>query len=619
MLRRIYALTLLLPLCAGCSGGGGDSSGDAQGPPPPPFAVLRETGLEVGNQFAALAVVDRLVVIGVSEPESGQDLNGDGDRNDLVAHQLDVDSLQSINLGIAIRGQVHASDRHFVFLSREDDQGQDLNADGDSGDAVWHVYDPQRAVSANNPFNTQLATPPPGRPCIGVTGGFVLVASESAQGASFNADGDLLDDVAFSLSGETFIPTPLSGPPHAKGTELVGRDNRVLICGSEADDQVDFNGDGDMLDTVLGAVEFDAAGDGLYRPVGSLNPRAVLRNSYALAGSKAIYLIDEAAAGATDLNRDGDATDGIIAIFDFDNALGEILPNDASLGPFPLAGSFTYGFAASDHRVIVGIDEAAQGRDFNIDQDQADVILAWIDLENAPGRLNNLGLTLGTAKPAANGELGLVTVSEAASALVVGVDYNQDGDTGDEGAFVLRMTSPPGAVINLGLAAGSLSLHGTDAIIGVIEAAQFGTDFNGDTDTEDLVPFVADLALPAPPVRSLGIAAHAHVLGRTPTELRVGLLIPEQPLTARADVNADGDSTDNAVFWIDLDAQGRIRLPTPHLAGIAGFITSPPVLLDPDNLLFATSERMAGEDLNGDGDEEDTVLRISFRPSPPTE
>ncbi|MHC4850012.1 MAG: hypothetical protein ACYTEG_16385, partial [Planctomycetota bacterium] len=105
----------------------------------------------------------------------------------------------------------------------------------------------------------------------------------------------------------------------------------------------------------------------------------------------------------------------------------------------------------------------------------------------------------------------------------------------------------------------------------------------------------------------------------TPTELRVGLLIPEQPLTARADVNADGDSTDNAVFWIDVDAQGRIRLPTPHLAGIAGFITSPPVLLDPDNLLFATSERMAGEDLNGDGDEEDTVLRISFRPSPPTE
>ena len=43
---------------------------------------------------------------------------------------------------------------------------------------------------------------------------------------------------------------------------------------------------------------------------------------------------------------------------------------------------------------------------------------------------------------------------------------------------------------------------------------------------------------------------------------------------------------------------------------------SPPLLLDPDTLVFATSERMADQDLNGDGDTEDTVLRISYRPPP---
>jgi len=620
MPRLIHALTILLPLVAACSGGGGGNSGDAQGPPPPPFSVVRETGLCVANQFGDVALVGRIALVPVSEPESGADLNGDGDTNDMVLHRLDVDTLEIVNLGIALRGPILASDERFAFLASERDEGADLNNDGDAQDGVWHVYDPKRIVSSTNPRNLGLATPASGKPGIGTTGGFVLVVSEAAQGADFNGDQDLGDDVLLSFVDASEALLPIGGPPWAAGTPLVASGPRVLYTGTEFGTLIDYSGDGDASDFVLGSVFFDGVGLAVYEAVGPLRPRAVVRGAYAMAGSTAVYLIDEAATGATDLNGDGDANDGIIALYDFKNGQGEILPNDPALGPLPLAGSAVYGFATADARVIVGIDEAGQKRDFNVDQDMADVILAWIDTANAPRRLNVLGLTLGATPPVAHGELGLVTVSEAASALVVGVDYNLDGDIGDEVAFVVNMSSIPGSTQNLGLAAGSLSLRGTDAVIGVFEGSQSGTDFNGDTDIFDLVPFYVDLSRPSPSFRSLGTAAHAHVLLRSPTEVRIGLLIPEQPLTLRADVNGDGDSDDNAVIWIDLTSATTppvVLPPTPQVVGIGAFAVSPPVVIDLDLLLFATSERMAGLDLNGDGDAEDTLLRIGFRPPPP--
>lgn len=620
MPRLTYVLTLLIPLWAGCSGGGGGNSGDAQGPPPPPFSVVRETGLAVANQFGDVAVVGRVALVPVSEPESGTDLNGDGDTNDMVLHRLDVDTLETVNLGIALRGPVLASDERFAFLASEHDEGKDLNFDGDAEDGIWHVYDPNRIVSSTNPRNLQLATPASGRPGVGTTGGFVLVVSELAQGADFNGDQDLGDDVLLAFVDASEALLPIGGPPYAFGTPLVAGGSRVLYTGTEFGAVIDYSGDGDASDFVLGAVFFDGVGLAVYQPVGPLRPRAIVRGAYGMAGSMAVYLIDEAATGATDLNGDGDANDGIIALYDFENGQGEILPNDPALGPLPLAGSAIYGFATTDERIIVGIDEAGQGRDFNVDQDMADVILAWIHTTAAPRRLNVLGLTLGTAKPVADGELGLVTVSEAASALVVGIDYNNDGDIGDEVAFAVNMSTIPGSTMNLGLAAGSVSLRGIDAVIGVIESGQSGTDFNGDSDIFDIVPFYADLSRPTPSFRSLGTAAHEHVLLRSPSEVRLGLLIPEQPLTTRADVNGDGDSDDNALIWIDLDSTTtppRVLTPTPQLAGIGSFSLSPPVVVDVDTLLFATSERMAGLDLNNDGDTEDTLLRIAFRPPPP--
>jgi len=100
------------------------------------------------------------------------------------------------------------------------------------------------------------------------------------------------------------------------------------------------------------------------------------------------------------------------------------------------------------------------------------------------------------------------------------------------------------------------------------------------------------------------------------------LLVPEQPLTQRAAVNGDGDSDDNALFWFDVDSSGVppvVVPPTPQLIGIATFVIAPPVAVDEDTLLFATSELMSGVDLNGDRDTQDTMLRVAFRPPPPSD
>jgi len=605
-----------------CGGGGGEGNREQQGPPPPPFSTTLETGLAIGNGIGDIAIVDGFALVPVVEAEQGIDLNGDGDTLDRVAHLLEIASNTSTNLGLAIRGPVTANRVEFAFLASEGDQnGTDLNGDGDTSDSVWHIFDPAAAPGQDNPLNLAFATTTLGAPGAGIEGGFLLVVSEAAHGADLAGDGDINDDVVIAFGTIGRATTLLAMPPHAPGTPILVRGNRALVLGSELAMNFDFNGDGDATDFVLGAIGFDQSGaPPFYIPVGHGKPRAVVPGGWALTDSFAVYLIDEAGAGNTDLNGDGDTQDGILAVFDLRTASGENMPIDTSIGLAPFAADPLIGIGTSAERVLFGIDENQQGTDINKDQDTSDVILAWVDTANAPSVAHSTGLTLGSTRPLIEGTIGLVTISEAASQLVVGIDYNLDGDISDQVAFRIDTTTAPATLTNLGRATLSTALLGTDAILGVSEAAQSNQDFNGDTDTDDIVPFYADLSRPTPGFASLGTSAHGQVMLRTATEgLRLGLLVPEQPLTSRADVNGDGDSADNALLWVDIDASGtppRVLSPTPFVIGIAGFSRKAPLPVNDRTLLFETSEIMAQRDLNGDGDADDTVLRIVIRPAP---
>jgi hypothetical protein len=613
----MFAASAVLTAC----GGSGGSSREPQGPPPPTFSIVVETGLAIGQNFGNIARIGDVALVPVSESESGIDLNGDADTLDSVLHRLQVSTNTSINLGLAIRGPIIASDQRFVFLVAELDQGADVSGDGDLADSVWHLFDPTSPISPANPFNTTLATPLSGKPGIGAAGGMVLIVSEAAQRADFNGDGDMIDDIAFGIEhvGQSIVP--LGMPPHAAGTPLIARNNRVLVCGSEAGAGTDLTGDTDTLDVVLGAVTFDGPGPPQVTAIGSIVQRAVVPTEYALTDTMAVYLVDEASSNATDLNMDGDTNDGVIALFDLANGTGEFMPVASAVSPFPLAVSSTAaGLGTSANRVLFGIDEGAQGKDLNGDQDTADSILAWVDTAGTPSVARVVGVALGGTRPTIEKNIGLISVHEAGSQLVVGIDHNFDGDISDQVAFRIDVTSAPAVLTNLGRAVAEYALQGTDAILWIPESAQANIDRNGDTDTGDIIPTYADLSLPSPTFLSLGVAAHMQSMRRVgPSDVRIALQIPEQPLTSRADLNGDGDSLDNALLWFDLDpvtSPPRVKAPTPVFVDITSFIPRAPIEIDENTLLFPTNEFMFDRDLNGDDDKNDTLLRIVKRPPP---
>jgi len=626
---RMFLATMALASSAvtfvACSGGGGGITAP-QGPPPPPFAITLDTGLAVGFKFDDIALIGKFALIPVSETETGSDLNNDGDTLDWVAHLLDVDANTAINLRLAITGKPVASNLQFAFLVPEFDQNADLNGDSDLADAVWHLLDPTEDlvldVSGPNPLNTSLATPRTGKPGVGAVGGLILIISEMSTGADFSGDGDATDDVVIAIEHFGNSIVPLGIPPHAPGTPLVVRDNRVMVCGSEAAAGMDLTGDLDATDIVLGVISFDGPGVPAYMSVGAGVASAIDPSAFSLTADMGILLINEASSGGADINADGDSNDSILALVDLRTG-ATFFPTANSVSFRPLAANINTGFATSANRLIFGIDENAQGKDINNDQDTIDSILAWIDVETAPTVVHSLGLTLGSQQPRIDGTIGLVSINEAGSALVTGIDHNADGDVSDQVAFRVDVTSVPAVLRNLGLAVEGFSLTGTDAVLMISEAAQSQSDRNGDSDTNDIVPSYGDLGRVSPAFRSLGLATRSIGLSRNaPGSVRLGLLIPEQPLTSRADLNGDGDSLDNAYFWIDIDTDAfppTVIQPTPYLIGIGSFSTAPPLRVDDDTLLFATSETMLDRDLNADGDKDDTLLRIVRRPPPATE
>lgn len=616
-MRGTLATLLLAALAPACGGSGGGGGGGPPPPPGPPFAQTTNTGLALAAGFAEAAVLEPLVAVAVSEFEMAADLNGDGDQLDRVIHTVDTTDGSQVNLALAVIGKILASDRRFAFLVSEGGQAAtDLNGDGDASDAVWHVYDPSQAPAP--PQNLSLATPFTGLAGAGTAGGFVLLQSEGASGGTdLNTDGDVADEVVRMFDGPTGTVLAQVAGPHVTATPLVARNGRVLVLTSEpglGPVGADLNGDGDTLDNVLAVVDF-TAGLAAFTNLG----RAIANHPYALTDGEAVYLLDEASNGAADMNNDGDMTDAILAVFDLAGGSGEVTPFSAAVPAFALAATPVLGIAAGRNRIIVGIDEAANGnRDLNFDTDATDSLVGWVDTENAKSVLNLRQFVLGSVAPLIDGEQGLVAISELGQS-VLGSDLNGDGDTDDVVAFALDTSAAPGALTNLGFAVATFRLEENDAFLSVPEAAQGGGDLNGDADGDDTVQFYFDLADQPASSRGLAIVASDLAFFRfSADELRVAFFIPEGQSPNFGDLNDDGDTDDTGLELVTLDpAQSPPAVvdPTPFFADIASPPGAPPLRCGTEVFLFPTSEDMAGEDMNGDGDLIDTVLRfVTYTP-----
>lgn len=151
----------------------------------PASGITRNLGID-GFPIAA----GKRVLILSEEAHARNDWNGDGDRADVVLHVWDEATSQLENTRLVTRDAVPCTGSLVLFLRSEDEQGSDLNGDGDRVDRVAHVYD----ASSRHVTNLALAADF----LLGLASagqrGFLFV-SEASQGADLNRDGDELDQV----------------------------------------------------------------------------------------------------------------------------------------------------------------------------------------------------------------------------------------------------------------------------------------------------------------------------------------------------------------------------------------------------------------------------------------
>jgi hypothetical protein len=265
--------------------------------------ALSNTGLASSAMFGTIAMSDRAVAVLVDEEYQGaQDLNGDGDAQDVVLHTLDLASGIVRNSGLArAHGLLAVTDAAVLLRVSEAAQGAiDLNGDGDVADAVLHAFD----AAAGAVRNSGLAS---SDEAVGAT----LVATrvaESDQGASdLNGDGDALDDVrhVFHWRSGVVVNPGVASPFLGSGQwAAAGDDWAVFTAGEQNHGATDLNGDGDALDTVL--FLYDHGNQSL------IDLAVAVSSSGLRAGDHYFVSVRETSQGATDLNGDGDSLDNVV-------------------------------------------------------------------------------------------------------------------------------------------------------------------------------------------------------------------------------------------------------------------------------------------------------------------
>jgi len=175
---------------------------------------------------------------------------------------------------------------------------------------------------------------------------------------------------------------------------------------------------------------------------------------------------------------------------------------------------------------------------------------------------------------------------------------NGDGDTDDQ---VVHLTSGLGASQNLGLAADALVMSPTRIAALVSEAAQNDADLNGDSDADDRVLHVWDVAGAA--WTNVGQAADAAWVSGD----RVAFVTPESDQNATM-LNPDGDTSDRvAQLW---NAGALTNLEQAVVELVLGDATGTACGARHLVALRSPEADQGGVPKNGDGDALDDVLVV---------
>ena len=338
-----------------------------------------------------------------------------------------------------------------------------------------------------------------------------------------------------------------------------------------------------------------------------------------ISGSQIAWIADEATTGAggTDLNGDGDMTDGAVAYV-----------NAASLTNLDVAVAAT-DLAWVGNELYMAVSEAADGRDWNADTDMTDTVLVhWSSVTAMATFVDELSAT-SVVRLVAHGSQLLYPTADA----VAGANASslRTLDAADPLVPVDVMTTDAVGPLRPSI----LKLEEGLVFLGLSEVTE-ARDLNGDTDmTDTLVLALLDLRTAAAPLINVGLA-----LAGTTAPLRaklvaaadwqVGFLVDEAD-QGNTNLNdpalfaptwqatqcigfADSDTDDHVLHYLFFAAWAADAVANPprntglvgadRIAIANGFIAT----ITPES----SSNGTLGEgtcDLNTDGDRNDRVVR----------
>jgi hypothetical protein len=203
-------------------------------------------------------------------------------------------------------------------------------------------------------------------------------ASTGAGGSDFNADGDVLDQIAVLVNmasqGETVLDVAAD--------ELVMLGGQLFLVTNEAEDQKDWDLDGTPDDLVLLHVPMQTATPATVAYVATLNPAGVV---HALATNGRLYFVDVPAAPLV-------APDTALAYVTA--AAPTTIERVANAdGANTLEAPRLH--AEDDGLLFVTLDENVEARDLNADTDMTDAfVLGVLDATDAAAMVMSTGLAV---------------------------------------------------------------------------------------------------------------------------------------------------------------------------------------------------------------------------------
>lgn len=310
------------------------------------------------------------ILISEPDPNSGGDLNGDGDVADTVLRVLDTHASPPTLIELGPATQVDTAAGRALYLVPEaelaGESDPDRNGDGDAHDPVVHLW-----TRDDGPRGLGLAGT---RAVISESYIAILVSEADQGGIDRNRDGDA-DDAVVCVAAVASPGACVNLAQAADEVRIAG--HTVAFLTPEAMQGEDLNRDGDLADHVLQT--YDAA-------TGTLSNSGQATVDLVIGPELVAFRTLESAQGGSDLNGDGDSADTVLQVVD--SRSGRVINSRQAATPCRLEACdprLPYRVVGSAVRFLTL--ESDQSADLNGDGDRSDLILQTLTLAAARGRV----------------------------------------------------------------------------------------------------------------------------------------------------------------------------------------------------------------------------------------